>query len=84
MDLIYDLIEELACSQEERPHTHLAPRKIVKQTESIGHRQGEWRKKETLNSSSAWKHQRWMKELDTEEKPPALALLERDLKITSI
>ena len=27
-----DLIEELACSQEERPHTHLVPRKIAEQT----------------------------------------------------
>ena len=28
-----DLIEELICSQEEAPHTHLAPRKIAEQTE---------------------------------------------------
>ena len=27
-----DLIEELICSQEEAPHTHLAPRKIAEQT----------------------------------------------------
>ena len=27
-----DLIEELICSQEEAPHTHLAPRKVAKQT----------------------------------------------------
>ena len=27
-----DLIEELVCSQEEKPNTHLAPSKIVKQT----------------------------------------------------
>ena len=27
-----DLIEELICSQEEVPHTHLAPRKIAEQT----------------------------------------------------
>ena len=27
-----DLIEELICSQEEAPHTYLAPRKIAKQT----------------------------------------------------
>ena len=27
-----DLIEELVCSQEEQPNTHLAPSKIVKQT----------------------------------------------------
>ena len=27
-----DLIEELACSQEERPHTHLVSRKIAEQT----------------------------------------------------
>ena len=27
-----DLIEELTCSQEEAPHTHVAPRKIAKQT----------------------------------------------------
>ena len=27
-----DLIEELVCSKEEAPHTHLAPRKIAEQT----------------------------------------------------
>ena len=27
-----NLIEELICSQEEAPHTHLAPRKIAEQT----------------------------------------------------
>ena len=27
-----DLMEELVSSQEEQPHTHLAPRKIVEQT----------------------------------------------------
>ena len=27
-----NLIEELVCSKEERPHTHLAPRKTAKQT----------------------------------------------------
>ena len=27
-----DLIEEMICSQEEAPYTHLAPRKIAKQT----------------------------------------------------
>ena len=27
-----DLIEERICSQEEAPHTHLAPRKIAEQT----------------------------------------------------
>ena len=26
-----DLIEELVCSQKERPHTHLAPRKLAEQ-----------------------------------------------------
>ena len=29
-----DLIEEWICSQEERPHTHLTPRKIAEQTGS--------------------------------------------------
>ena len=28
-----NLIEELTCSQDEAPHTHLAPRKIAEQTE---------------------------------------------------
>ena len=27
-----DLIEQWVCSQEERPHTHLAPRRIAEQT----------------------------------------------------
>ena len=27
-----ELIQELICSQEEAPHTHLAPRKIAEQT----------------------------------------------------
>ena len=31
-----NLIKELICSQEEAPHTHLAPREIAKQT-GIGH-----------------------------------------------
>ena len=48
-----DLIEELLCSQEEQPHTHLAPRKIAKQT-GISRSSVEiiLKKKETLNSSS--------------------------------
>ena len=40
-------------------------------------------KKETLNSSSAWKHQKWVKRLETEEKP-ALVPLEKDLKLISV
>ena len=32
-----DLIEHLAFSQEQRPHTHLVPRKIAGQTGFIGH-----------------------------------------------
>ena len=36
------LIEEFGCSQEKRSHTHLAPRKIAKKQESVGHQYGEW------------------------------------------
>ena len=39
--------------------------------------------KETLNSSSAWKHHKWVKGLKIEEEP-ALAPLEKDLKVTSV
>ena len=48
-----DLIEQWVCSQEERPHTHLAPRRIAEQTRISRSSIRRMMKKETLNSSSA-------------------------------
>ena len=72
-----DLINELAWSQEERPYTHLAPRKIAKKTRISLSSVRRMVKKETLNSSNTWKHQKWVKGLETDEKP-ALAPLEKE------
>ena len=47
-----DLIEELVCSQEERPHMHLAPG-AAEQTGISRYLIQRIVKKETLNSSSA-------------------------------
>ena len=77
-----DLVEELVCSQEELHHAHLPPRKIVKQTGISQSSIQRKVKKETLSSSSVWKHHKWVKALETDEKP-ALGHLEKDLKVRS-
>ena len=51
-----DLIDELVCSQKKQPHTHLAPRKSTEQTRISRSSTVRMVKKETLNSSWAWKH----------------------------
>ena len=78
-----DLTKELVWSQEERPYTHLAPRKIAKKTRISLSSVRKIVKKETLNSSNAWKHQKWMKGRETEEKL-ALAPLEKEKKVTAV
>ena len=78
-----DLIEELLCSQEEQPHTHLAPRKIAKQT-GISRSSVEiiLKKKETLNSSSTWKHH--LSEGTRNRRETDMAPLEQVLKVTFV
>ena len=78
-----DLIEELVCSKEEPPHTHLAPRKIAEQTGINLSSIRRMVKKRNLKQFKTWKHHKRVKGLETEGKP-ALAFLEKDLKVTSV
>ena len=78
------LIDKLVWSQENRPSTHLAPRKNTKQIRISRSAIQRMVKKETLNSSSALKHHhKLVNRLQTEEIL-ALAPLGKDLKITSV
>ena len=78
------LIDKLVCSQEDRPSTHLVPRKNTKQIRISPSTIQRMVKKKTWNSSSALKHHhKLVNGLQTEETL-ALAPIGKDLKITSI